>query len=216
MERYSLEALEGESYIVTLLRDIFWTETPRNLLQQLGVVEFVEAQNDLDRALNNLFSVVKNNQEHLETFTENLEVEFARLFIGPQRPPAIPYASYYLFESKTLMSEATIEVRKRYLGSFMAVKDLFSTPEDHIAIELEYLVHLTIQASDAVQRGEIDRMESLLIEKNSFIAMHMTPWIHKFVQNITEATQEPFYRAAADLLSAYIKLAPIHNDVLVK
>ncbi|MFN3406991.1 MAG: molecular chaperone TorD family protein [Caldimicrobium sp.] len=36
----------------------------------------------------------------------------------------MPYASFYLSESRSLMTEETIDIRRRYLEAGMAVKDL--------------------------------------------------------------------------------------------
>jgi len=124
MESPMIEDLMEERHILRLLKHIFLNEPAEEFLQELGNINIVREEDDIDRGLNLIAHAVRMNKDRLDEYAENLAVEFARLFIGPKNPPVIPYASFYLSESKAVMTDVTTEVRKRYLDAGMAVKDL--------------------------------------------------------------------------------------------
>ena len=68
----------------------------------------IPEDDDLDKGFEPIISAVRCNKDRLDKYTEELAVEFARLFIGPRNPFALPYASFYLSESKTMMSDISL------------------------------------------------------------------------------------------------------------
>jgi len=123
-----------------------------------------------------------------------------RLFIGPKSPPAVPFASFYLSDNRALMTNETIEVRKKYMESGMGVINLYQVPDDHIAIELEFVNYLTKQALDAARSGDIVAAQSSLTARNEFISGHLRLWVPTFADKILENTGEEFFKGTAYLL----------------
>ncbi len=205
MESPMIEDLKEERYILNLLKYVFWSEPTEEFLRDLLKVSMPSEEDELDGGLTLMIESVKRHRDDLAAYAEDLAVEFARLFIGPKYPPAIPYASFYLSESKTVMTNTTIEVRKRYLDAGMAVKDLYSTPDDHIGIELEfvsYLTERTIELFEDRQRAEASRLFEI---KNDFVNEHMSLWVPAFVDRLMEHTKGDFYKGAALVLNVMIK-----------
>ena len=113
MESPMIEDLMEEIHILGLLKHIFLKEPTKEFLQELGEINIVTEENDIDKGLNLIAHAARTNKDRLDEYVEDLALEFARLFIGPENPPAIPYASFYLSESKTVMTDVTSDVRKR-------------------------------------------------------------------------------------------------------
>lgn len=148
---------------------------------------------------------VRQNKNRLNEWAEQLSLEFARLFIGPVDPPAIPYASFYLSESHSLMTEETIAVRKQYLEAGVALKNLYQMPDDHIAIELDFLYYLTERAVELFENGKNAQAEKLLNLRGDFLKDHFVLWAPAFVHRILESTEEDYFRGAASFLLEMVK-----------
>ena len=205
MESPMIEDLKEERHILDFLKQVFLKEPTKGTLQELEKIGITTEENDIDKGFDLITSASIKNKDRLDEYSEDLALEFARLFIGPENPPAIPYASFYLSESKTVMTDITTEVRKRYLDAGMAVKDLYSTPDDHIGIELEFISYLTKKIIELYEDGQRSESSRLFEIRNNFINKHMASWVPLFVEKILESTQEDFYRGAAIVLGDVIE-----------
>ncbi len=201
-----IEVLEEELYLFNLLRHLFLKEPSSELIKGLQKIEMPEkVENHIDYGLNLIRKAIRKNSKRIPEWLEELAQEYARLFLGPKQPPAVPYASFYLSETKALMSEETIEVRKKYLEAGMAVKDLYRIPEDHIGIELEFIYELTKQILDWLNEGEQEMAAKFFEIRKNFIKDHMLKWVPLFAETLLENTKEDFYKGAAYILRGVIE-----------
>lgn len=200
-----IAGLEEEKYILSFLKHIFQAEPKLEFLKEIKDIPEINEEKELDKEFNLIIRAVKKNQDRLVEFAEELAIEFARLFIGPKKPPAVPFASFYLSETKTVMSEVTTYVRKKYLEAGMAVKDLYSIPEDMIGIELEFIFYLSVKIGSLYENGNEDEASRLFEMKNNFLNEHMALWVPVFADKILLSTQEDFYKGAAAALQQVIQ-----------
>lgn len=199
-----IEGLKEEIYLYNLLKQIFWTEPTKEIIEGLQKISMMPEENDIDIGLNLLADSVRKNKSRLNEYKEDLAIEFARLFIGPNNPPAVPYASFYLSESKTVMSDVTIDVRKMYLEAGMAVHELYSIPDDHIGIELEFLQYLTERIIELFEKGQREEASNLNEMRDEFLKGHFSKWAPHFSDNIIASTNDDFYRGAAIMLKGCV------------
>jgi TorA maturation chaperone TorD len=196
-----IDELNEELYLYNFLRQLFIMEPSKEFLSEISRIEIIE---DIDTPFSEGLAMIaagaKDNADRLDAWKEELGVEYALLFIGPFNPPAIPYASFYLSETRSLMTDETIAVRKRYLDAGMSVKDLYSTPDDHIGIELEFVYDLTRRIIDSVETGKEDEAARLSEIRNDFISQHMEKWVPIFAEKVLTATDNTFYTGAAKML----------------
>lgn len=195
-----IEELKEEFYLYNLLRQVFLNEPTRELIEGLTNVDAPDEDDEISSGLKLIIGSCKDNTHRVDAWLEDLAIEYARLFIGPKNPPAVPFASFYLSESSSLMTDETIDVRKRYLEAGMAVKNLYSIPDDHIAIELEFIYHLTEKIIEYFERGERQEASRLFEIRSNFISEHMGTWAPIFADRIIEHTTEDFYKGAAFIL----------------
>ena len=205
MESPMIEDLKEERHILSFAKHLFLKEPAKEFLQELGEINIVTEENDTDKGLELIACAVRAKKDRLDEYIQDLAVEFARLFVGPKNPPAVPYASFYLSESKTVMTDVTSDVRKRYLDAGMAVKDLYSTPDDHIGIELEFISYLTEKIIELYEDGQRSESSRLFEIRHNFINEHMALWVPVFVEKILESAQEDFYKGAAIVLGDVIE-----------
>lgn len=199
-----IEGLKEEASIYGLLKQIFWAEPTKEIIEGLQKISMMPEENDIDIGLNLLANSARKNKSRLNEYQEDLAIEFARLFIGPNNPPAVPYASFYLSESKTVMSDVTIDIRKKYLEAGMAVQELYSIPDDHIGIELEFLQYLTERIIELFEKGQREEASNLNEMRDEFLKGHFSKWAPHFSDNIIASTNDDFYRGAAIMLKGCV------------
>lgn len=200
-----IDELKEELFIFDLLRQLFLREPTRELIEGISGVDLPKAAEDeISYGLKLMVDSVRKNSHRLHEWTEELAVEYARLFVGPKNPPAMPYASFYLSESRSLMTDETIDVRKAYLDAGLAVRELHSVPDDHIGIELEFIYDLTQRIIKFFEEGQREEASRLFEIRSDFIRGHMTLWVPFFVEKIMESTLEDFYKGASFMLKGCI------------
>jgi len=146
---------------------------------------------------------MRNELENTENL-EKLKVEFARLFIGPYRLAAPPYGSIYLDEERKIMGDSTIDVRKRYLDSGLAISENFKDAPDHIAAELEFMYFLVSNEINAISSEQLDESSEFLYRQKSFLIDHLGAWIVNFSSNTEISTDCDFYRNLARTTRIFI------------
>jgi TorA maturation chaperone TorD len=200
-----IDELREELYLYNLLRQLFLKEPTRELIDNLAKIVIPdETDDDIDYGLKLMIESCKNNMYRADAWLEDLAIEYTRLFIGPQNPPAVPYASFYLSESHLLMTDETIYVRNRYLDAGMAVKDLYRIPDDHIGIELEFIYFLTQKIIEYFEQGKQQEASRLFEMRSNFLKEHMALWTPVFADKVIEHTTEDFYKGAAYILRGII------------
>lgn len=120
-----------------------------------------------------------------------LRIEYTRLFVGPAEPPCPPYESVYRDEGGQVLGPMTRAVVTWY-RSYDLEPDV-EVPElpDHIGTELEFLGCL-------YRENETEAAKQFLEE-------HPREWIGQFLNEVREATDDPFYAALADTTERVIE-----------
>ena len=143
-----------------------------------------------------------------ETNWTDVEYDFNRIFVGPATVPAPPYASAYQ-DDPTLMSEPALAAREAYRKLGLAVPDEGSTPDDHLAFELDAALALRAVATKEDYRGNGD----LTALHAWFIGEHMGQWVPKFTQAVR--TQEGVCQAVSMAVNALMQWLSSEKDAVV-
>ena len=146
----------------------------------------------------------------IEESVEDLEVEYTRLFVGPDRVLCPPYESVYRedvseLERGLLMGPSTVEVAKWYNSMGLRLKEDFKDLPDHIAVELEFMHYLCREELRALDEGDAGRAKRLRENQKRFFEKHLYMWVPMFVSRIFENTDSEFYKLAALLLKQFIE-----------
>ncbi len=115
-----------------------------------------------------------------ETFaaSEELLVDYTRLFLGPSEAFARPYASAW-------MNCDAAQVVALYAEAGFEIDESFRELPDHVAAELEFLYVLLHD-----DRAELARR---------FLEGHLAKWIPPFARAVAAGARTPFYRELAEL-----------------
>ncbi|WHY84281.1 molecular chaperone TorD family protein [Neobacillus novalis] len=127
--------------------------------------------------------------------------EFQRLFIGPGPLGAPPWESYYRSREQLLFEEWTYQIRERYHRFGLQYCKENNEPDDHLLLELEFMVYLSDLCLFATKDHRLDK---LLATQISFLEEHLLIWIPYFCEKVIENTSSQLYLGAAMLLEDFL------------
>lgn len=135
---------------------------------------------------------------------EELLVEYARLFVGPNELLAPPYGSVYLEEGGKVMGESTARVMEFYKAEGLSMDDQFQNLPDHITAEMEFMYYLAYHEVEALEKNDSEKAAQFLNRQETFRNTFLGPWVAPFSEKIKQGTENEFYQALADCLSVFM------------
>lgn len=105
---------------------------------------------------------------------------------------ASPHESVWLDQDHLMRQEPMFQVRAYYTRHELAAGDWRNRPDDHLALELQFLAHLL-----APERGDT------LAEAARFMDEHLLRWLPLFARRVAERCRTRFFAALALLTAAY-------------
>ena len=208
----SAEPMEIRASLYRLLALLYKAEISLDLLQDLGHLPAADDLNSLDRSgelkarFNELAAELSSWQpKDISSLKQELDIDFARVFLGTGSKPAYPYESVYVDPYGMLMSEPYQEVIERYQSSGLRKVSRHGELEDHISFELAFMGHLCEKTGQALKAGNQEPVGRLLDEQNQFLRCHLIRWVPRFCQDVQQSCTTNFYNALAELTAAFIK-----------
>jgi DMSO reductase family type II enzyme chaperone len=156
----------------------------------------------LGSAVEKLVGALEITQGQTEQALCTLEVEFNRLFVGPGRPQAPPYESFYRDKWGLVMGPSARDVERRYAEAGLALAPDHHDLPDHVATELGFMAYLAMQEAEA---RDGDR-QTWLRRERLFLRDHLSVWLPLFCRRVKEASRHPFYTALAELTETFLSL----------
>ncbi len=144
---------------------------------------------------------------------EELAVDYARLFVGPNELIAPPYGSIYLDKERRVMGDSTIEVINMYEQAGLSMNKDFPELPDHIAAELEFMHYLIFKEIEAIEKSDIESATGFMKMQDVFIDRFLGRWIVPFCKRIQEGTGNLFYKNLADCVSIFVMTQNAGYDI---
>lgn len=194
------EALyETRLELAGFLVDAFADYPPEKLIDRLldGAVTLPEAgvSDELDAGFERLRAFAAENEgRDVAAVRDDLEREYTRVFVGP-RPPVLPHETYYR-DDTDFRGKGLAEVEASYSAAGWSPPEEYPEEADHAAVELAFLRHL-------IQRQRRGAEEAFGFQRVLHEA-HLSEWVDDCARDVLANTDEPFYEAAAHLLSGYV------------
>ncbi len=151
--------------------------------------------NDVSIALEQLRDAVPDR--------ESLELDHARLFVGPFELAAPPYESVYVDDESRVMTDSTAAVQAEYRGAGVAID--IDEPADHVAAELEFVSLLVATECEALAAGEFEAAERYLDRQYEFLVSHLGRWVSEFAENTRTHADTEFYTLLADETRSFVE-----------
>ena len=137
--------------------------------------------------------------------TDDLAVEYARLFAGPG-PHVSPCASVHLEgEGALLWGPTTVWARRFMEGAGFAHRTKPNVPPDHLSTELGFIQRPAAEAAERHRAGDGAEAERLKALQAKFMGDHRLRWVPAFCEQAIAAARLPFYRAMAGLTADFIR-----------
>jgi TorA maturation chaperone TorD len=145
------------------------------------------------------------DEEALKELLKELVAEYARLFLAMSARPVPPYESVYTSHKGLLKQEAWQQVVREYSGEGFVCDDGFALPEDHIALELEFMHMLCERCVDGLEAGDEAAADRLLRRQQDFLRQHLLNWAPRFCAAVQVATASVYYKGVAEMTEEVLK-----------
>lgn len=133
------------------------------------------------------------------------EYEYNMLFVGPGKLLAPPFESYYRNAERTLMQQETMAVRAFYTRLGLACELLNSIPDDHLAIELEFICYLYAKAGQLLEKGMTEQADLFLELYREFFNAHLKHWIAAHCQDVLRQARTSLCRGMALIMLGFFR-----------
>lgn len=216
--------------IYSFLSRAFKIEVDGGFLQDIGEIEPTlrilsesQAGNELKEANRLLVEFAKQSkdlkEEKKEGLLTRLAAEYASLFLGMGPKPVHLVESVYLSKDHLLYQKPYHEIIQAYKSLGYEKEKGFQEPEDHVAVEFDFMSNLCKWTSKTLDDGEVEKAIAYLNLQKEFLNDHMYQWVPLLCQELEEAATSPLYKALAHLTKGFITLddeIPDHLTEILK
>jgi TorA maturation chaperone TorD len=200
-----LEVLEGRASIYGFLSAVYGSEIRAEGLAQLReqMSEESEEEDSPGYALLRRFFQQTASDDAGAVETE-LAADYASLFLSIGRKPVPPYESVFTSAERLLMQRARDEVLAIYREEGLDRSDDFKEPEDHIAIEFEFMGYLCQKALESLDADETEAAKGSLQKQKEFLDKHLLVWVPQFCKDVQKSARTDFYKAIAQITEEHL------------
>lgn len=150
----------------------------------------------------------------------DLMADFASCFLLDSRHSALPYASYYLEESKLLYGDATTRMNEFLQGNRLQLHEDFKEPADHLVVYLALMADWCTEVASITEPIEI---QDQIADQYEFLSEALLTWLEDWAKRLKDVPNLSFnfYPAMGQLLLAYVRadvqamLTDTENDTAV-
>ncbi|CAH8767491.1 TorD/DmsD family molecular chaperone [Paenibacillus dendritiformis] len=155
-----------------------------------------EAARDLCALLDNL------SVSELYAVFSSLRDDYYRLFGSSGQLPVTPCETMYRANEQKLPKSYAQIVRQHYAEFSLYFKKMNGEPDDHIAIELEFMAVLIGKMLGNVMTEK--RYHRYMDGQRRFVLDHLTRWAPRFGEDLARHADHPLYRAIGRLLVEFM------------
>ena len=202
-----LARVYGKEVSVDFLKQCMEKDGP---LIQLGGFENTDEEGEADKEIADGFGEMSNYLKgaigkDIAEAKLQLDIEYANLFLGIIGKPPHPSESVYTSENHLLMQEPRDEVMFAYRSVGVDKVEGFTEPEDHVAIELQFMAYLCQKTIDAMRSGDHELAKRYLNIQLEFVVKHLSVWIPALTKDIIQGGKIGFYTGAARITNGFVK-----------
>ncbi|NMD70049.1 molecular chaperone TorD family protein [Bacillus sp. DNRA2] len=192
-----VDIFKARQYFYQFIQVLFFEPVTKETLAQLQNSNSLDDLRNIEEAGEHLYQFFAHTTE---AELHDAKEEFYRLFIGPETILTPPWESVYRSKEGLLFEETTFQVREHYHRHNLEFIKENQEPDDHIAIELEFILHLN---QLCLQNVDNYRLKKLVNHQIEFHEQHMQQWIPAFTTKILNHTDHSLYKGAALLLREF-------------
>lgn len=217
MNETAIEYLSARRYVYLALQRLLGTDPTPELLAALDVPVLREALEIIlagqsEEGAGALPAEAEEALARIEAAGEaavgaegldELQSEYAHCFVGPADLPAPPFESVHTDRRRTLLTETTLKVRRTYQASGFEPELCRRVPDDHVALELDFMAELGSRALACALEGNDATAREYLKTSRKFLDDHLGVWAPKFARAMEEKANAPFYGKLASCAALF-------------
>ena len=199
--------LLGEALVFESLGRLLYEELDKAWLQSLlkedvfEDVPFGAEQQETKLGLELLQNWARENEAGISDKSfDDLRVDYTRLFVGIKKVLAPLWESVYFNQDRMVFQEQTLQVRAWYRRFGLEPEKLYKEPDDHIGLELLFLVHLAKLGLQALEENDQAESEKYLQAQRDFLSEHLLRWGPAWAKLVRQHASTDFYRGLAHLV----------------
>ncbi|ACV21137.1 uncharacterized component of anaerobic dehydrogenase [Slackia heliotrinireducens DSM 20476] len=104
-----------------------------------------------------------------------------------------------------VMTATTLGVRNAYKAHGFIPQRYPHVPDDHLALELDFIAALTAEALQACQAGDIDAASKHEADAVQFTHDHLSAWAPFFAEDVRDKGKAPLYATVAQTMAAFVE-----------
>ena len=199
-------ACEARANMYALLGRVYRVEADEALLDRLRDARYAArtGNDEADEGYRRVVGFLGGPREHM---VRELAKDYVRAFIGytgDHDSAAYPYESVYRSEKHLLMQESRDEVLACYRAAGLEKDEGWREPEDHVALEFEYMQAMATRAAEALRTGETPLAQDLLRDQSHFLQDHINAWVPSFTRDVEHCATTDFYRGFALVTRGFV------------
>ncbi len=179
----SPEQLMGQAVVFSLLGKALYSMPDRAWLQTL-IDEQIFTEIPYSTQQPKTSTGLELLQQWTDTFQDGitdeqyqtLKRDYTRLFIGMDTLLAPPWESVYLNRYHLIFQEETLQVREWYRRFGLVSENLNKEPEDHIALEMQFIAYLSGAALQAQEQNDSENFAAFSTALQDFLSQHLLRW----------------------------------------
>jgi TorA maturation chaperone TorD len=207
-EAQALEILQNRAATYGFLSRVYRQEVTAAFLVDLAAQAASEAEDEMESEGYRLLRdfVAGMARADVEKVRIDLATEYASLFLNMGHRPVAPYESVYTSPERLLMQKARDDVLALYRQEGLDRIDEFHEPEDHLAVELEFMAYLCQKAMAAMEAGDRAGAAAALRQQKEFLQKHLLVWVPAFCRDVQQAAETGFYRGLALITAEHLAM----------
>jgi anaerobic sulfite reductase subunit A len=200
------ELLKTREGLYSFLSRMYLEEPPRVLSEdmaakRLSLPEDLSSLNtDLREGFMELKEFMDSVKADADKLYDDLAWEYTRLFIGPSKDVILPYESSY--GKKNFTGKAVLEAKDRYRKAGISKAAACPEPEDHVALELDFMANLCRRMAEKINAAD-DVKDELAIQRE-FLEECLQRWVPRFCDDIIKSPEADFYRGIARITKGFL------------
>ena len=123
-----------------------------------------------------------------------LATEYAGLFLLGFGKSISLYESVYISPTAMIMQESRDQVLALYRKEGLERTPGLNVPEDHLAVELNFMGYLVGQARQALENNNRRLAGDYLNIADDFLSQHLLTWVPRLCQELEQTATSDFYK----------------------
>ena len=144
--------------------------------------------------------------EKKESLLTELAAEYASLFLGMGPKPVHLVESVHLSKDHLLYQQPFHEIIQAYKSLGYEKEKGFQEPEDHVAVEFDFMAKLCRWTAKTLDDGEIDKAIAYVNLQKEFLRDHLNLWVPKLCQELEKAAASTLYKGLAHLTKGFVAM----------